>query len=501
MDILLVEPKSSTSYPPLGLMKIATYHILQGHNVKYVLGNDKTLRNQFWDHIYITTTFTYDLKQAVETIQFYSTNLFNFKNIQVGGIAATLMPEYIVENTGIRPHIGLLNCQDEFLKSISSNDKRFEYLSTCGYSIDVLPPDYGIFPQDNKYTKILDSSYFLYSTKGCPNKCAFCAVKKLEPNFVPYIPIKPRVEYIRDNFGPKNGLVFLDNNVVYSSCYNRIIDEIIELGFGRDSIFKYVANNRTISKKHFVDFNQGVDARKINEKKMKLMASIAIKPLRLAFDNINDRENYIAKMRMAIKFGVKDLSNYMLYNENDAPDDLYLRMLINTELKEEFPDIRIFSFPMRYSPVDKIDRKHIGEHWTERQVKAIQSILNATHGIVSHNPSFFYRAFGRTIDEYNQLLLMPYHYILNRDFFEKFYNGIQLWKAIYCQMSPSEHSDFLNIVGSRQHINTYSKLIRDLLTLYHDEGRHVIPKDQWANKRDHYSLIYKRLHAKYKINI
>lgn len=499
MEVLLVEPKSSTSYPPLGLMKIATYHNLQGHNVRYVLGNNKEFCAKFWDKIYITTTFTYDIKHAVDTIRFYSGNLFNFRNIQVGGISATLMPEYIKEKTGITPHVGLLNSKDDFLVSLSKTDKRFEYLTTCGHCIDALPPAYDIFPVDTKYSKILSSSYLLYSTKGCPNKCSFCAVKTLEPTFVPYIPIRPRVEYIRDNFGPKNGLIFLDNNIVHSNKFPEIIEEIRSLGFGKDSKFEYKSNGRTIKKQCFVDYNQGVDARKITESSMKLMASIAIKPLRLAFDSIKDKDIYTEKMRLAIRCGVYDLSNYMLYNHEDQPRDLYERMYINTRLKEEFSNIRIFSFPMRYSPVTKRDRKHVGKYWIERQIKAVQSILNATHGIVSHNPTFFYRAFGNTADEFIQISLMPYHYILNRDFFENHYQGIDLWKAIYNKMSAIEKNEFFQCLSDKELEINHSDIVYDLLTLYNDESRIVYPKSEWGNMKNKLTAQNSWLHEKYTL--
>lgn len=496
MNILLVEPKSSTIYPPLGLMKISTYHKLKNDDVTYVVGKDKSICDQFWDKIYITTVFTYDAKQAIDTIKFYSQNLFNFNNINIGGISASLMPKYFYNKTGIMPHIGLLNKKDSFLQELSNTDARFAYLKKCGYSIDVLPPDYSIFPENTKYQKILKECYILYSTKGCPNNCKFCAVKRLEPKYVDYIPLTPRIEFIKNEYGEKYGLVLLDNNVAASKCYDLIISEIIDLGFSKNDLFSYENNGRIIKKKKYVDFNQGVDARLMDEDKTQKMSSIAIRPLRLAFDNVKYEKIYANAVNLAIKFGIKDLSNYMLYNNDDSPKDLYKRMEINTRFKEKYPDIRIFSFPMRYSPIECRDRKHVGEFWLKRQIRAFQLILNATHGIVSHKQKYFNRAFGSSSEEFLELLIMPYQFIINRDLYE--YNipeSILLWRALYRNLGEDDKSDFLNKISQPVDCSNLSMInAKDILiSFYENEHANVTPKTEWETTASIFYKKYKKI--------
>lgn len=99
-------------------------------------------------------------------------------------------------------------------------------------------------------------------------------------------------------------------------------------------------------------------------------------------------------------------------------------MRINVKLNEEL-GIRIWSFPMRYQPTWLPDRSHVGEKWTRYQLRSMHSmqlILQATHGVVSGEPSFLKRAFGDTAEEFGDILMRPHHYIFNRDWYE-IYDG------------------------------------------------------------------------------
>src|SRR5208282_871562 len=168
-----------------------------------------------------------------------------------------------------------------------------------------------------------------------------------------------------------------------------------------------------------VDFNQGVDARILCKDRMYLreLSTICIRPLRIAFDHLGLKAPYETAIRYAHEFGLTELSNYMLYNFHDSPRDLFERMRLNVALNEEL-GIRIWSFPMRYQPTNLADRSHIGEKWTRYQLRSMQLILQATHGVVSGNPTFFKRAFGESGDDFESILLLPHHFIFNRDWYE-----------------------------------------------------------------------------------
>ena len=483
-EILLIEPNYKNKYPPLGLMKISTYHKLKGDRVTFFKGCSKELQEMRWDRIYITTLFSFYWKKTVETIKFYKRSVKKTKHFYVGGILATTMYQELINETGIIPIRGLL-------------DKKNSLNKKDNVIIDTLTPDYDIL-DSIEYKYPTSNSYISYMTRGCCNKCAFCAVPALEPNYIDYISLADRVTEINNKFGAKHNLLLMDNNVLASKHFDKIIDEIKQLGFEKGAKYKtpnllevnlnrlqrHYSDNVAINnikkllvdfpvtrlkekpqyeeflslvsdfgllddndnrygkrfltkfqqafpqlnkiyekyrnksyKSRYIDFNQGLDARKLTEDKMKRLSEINLKPLRIAFDDIKFKEIYMEKIRLAAKYGIKELSNYVLYNFNDTPEELYERLKINIELNKEL-GLNIFSFPMKYIPINAKDRTFIGEHWNRKFLRTVQVILNVTHGAVMPRADFFEKAFGKNIKEFNNLLLMPEDYIYYRYYAE-----------------------------------------------------------------------------------
>ena len=87
--ILLVEPAYKNKYPPMGLMKISTYHKMLGDEVTFVKGIDVDLALRAWDRIYITTLFTFDFDITVDTINHYKMFADYLDTVFVGGIMAS----------------------------------------------------------------------------------------------------------------------------------------------------------------------------------------------------------------------------------------------------------------------------------------------------------------------------------------------------------------------------------------------------------------------------
>jgi hypothetical protein len=251
-------------------------------------------------------------------------------------------------------------------------------------------------------------------------------------------------------------------------------------------------------KQRFVDFNQGTDARYVTDELMKLMSEIPIRPLRIAFDYWGIKDKYENAVRLAAKYGIKELSNYILYNFKDTPSELYKRIEINVLLSEEL-NIEIYSFPMKYIPLfgeEAKSRTYIGPKWNRKYIRAIQSILNVTKGIVASGRSFFEKAFGKSLEEFQEILYMPETYIIYRYYFE----GIGLtnqWRSLFRSLNDEQRAVVLPIIESNNFIdyehNTSDPLILALLKHYtvKRSGESEQIKDDVVRKlkRDYEKLI------------
>ena len=506
MRVLLVEPNYKNKYPPMGLMKISTYHKMLGDEVRFVKGVDPNVDAAVWDRIYITTLFTFDFSISAETILHYMRLVDDVSSLYVGGIMASLMPESIVEATGIdRSHI-LTGLFTDTSVVRDNND----------INVDQLPLDYDIL-EDVNYKYPAGDNYFAYTTRGCPNHCSFCAVPILEPNFHVTNNIVEQIRVIDQKYGPKQHLLLLDNNVLNTPNLESLVDDLCAAGFGRgakyvdpgtynivmmryhngdraefldkkmiayldkfkkrikspekldtflqivigaedaedyagymleheDELSPIVEKYRSKTPKaRYLDFNQGVDGRKINDDNMTQLARLAIKPLRIAFDDIKLKDTYCAAVRTAHRHGIKEISNYILFNYKDKPEDLYERLKINIELNREL-GIQIFSFPMKYSPINRTDRSYIGVNWTKKSIRAISAILQVTKGVVAAGSDFFYKAFGNTLEEYFELLAMPRELIMFRHHFEE--NGTTAtWKKLYQAMSDEQKKELMEFTS------------------------------------------------------
>lgn len=547
--ILLIEPNYKNKYPPMGIMKISTYYKRLKDEVTFFKGDlrelvlndtfdmlkEKLYANDnsiFWemykpqicqfikkgtvaslekvpgyktnkiitdlfkyyrsfffhkryfekefrkyDRVGITTLFTFYWDITIDTINFAKKLCKNENEVMIGGVMASILPHQIEAATGIMPHVGTLHTPGELDEG---NDM----------IIDLLPLDYSIL-EEIDYQYPASNAYYAYMTRGCINKCKFCAVPKIESKYEEFLPVSEQVKKAEKQYGPKRELLLLDNNVLASSRFNDIIDDIKKAGFTKGSTYiepnlyeiaiknlksgqndkgyikscvkqyrklitkhttehvqeiynllkekklleEHTATKKEIlatydvlspyfekfytnkPKKRYVDFNQGIDSRLITDENMAKLAEIPIRPVRIAFDHWELRDIYEKAVRIAVKHGHKDLSNYILYNFEDKPEELYFRLRMNVDLCEEL-NASIYSFPMKYHPIDDPqffkNRDYIGKYWNRKFIRAIQAVLNSTKGKIGKGREFFEEAFGQDVDEFKKILWMPEVFIIYR---------------------------------------------------------------------------------------
>ena len=401
-------------------IRTCTYYQNQyGERVEEYLDSvSSAICNAKWDRVYITTLFTYEWDKTIDLIKYAQTLVSDPSQVIVGGIAATLMPKELEEEAGIRPMRGLIE---------DSAQLGYE----PGVCIDSLIPDYSIL-EHIPYRYPAANGYFLTATRGCGNRCSFCAVQTLEPNYIDYIPLLPRIEAIRQLYGEKKNLYLLDNNVLKSSCFPQIIEDIKAAGFSLGATWLNPDSGKP--NKRFVDFNQGLDAKFLTEDHARQLGEIALDPAHIAFDHIDEKERFEKAVRLMDKYDIRNVSSYLLYNTKsfagkgerrgaDTPHDLYERMRtsynLNTEINgrrktEKNLQFDCFAFPMRFIPLKHKNRTFIGDNWTRKLLVGVRTMLQPSHGGVFSTPDYFRYMYGDSYEEFYEILLMPNEYVRHK---------------------------------------------------------------------------------------
>jgi hypothetical protein len=434
-----------------------------------------------YDKVCIATLFTFYWNKTIETIEFAKGLVKDYKkDILIGGVMASVLPKEIEEATGIKPIVGLLDKAgilddndiiiDELPLDYSLLDEiDYTYPESNGYygymtrgckrkcpfcAVPTIEPKYksyislknnieyinkhfgeqrNLLLLDNNVLASKDFSQIIDEIVGAG---FYKGAKYIEPNWLD-ITISNLKKSINNVAYTKKGYYLLQEMLKrlkgenQQFVYNKLDEfQLLKLETTtKENLLKiyplikdiYEKYRNKAPKNRYVDFNQGVDARYLTEEKVKLLSQIPIKPLRIAFDELRIEKQYVKAIELSAKYGIKNLSNYLLYNYKDKPEELYIRMKINVELCEKL-DVNIYSFPMKYIPIYgdvSKNREFIGKYWNKKFIRAIQAVLNSTKGKIGRGKSFFEKAFGKNIDEFYKILYMPEPFIIYRLHFEK----------------------------------------------------------------------------------
>lgn len=469
------------------------------------------LKHPKWDWIGVTTLFTFYWNITIETILFAKGLVKDVKNIMVGGVLASIQPKEIEEATGIKPHCGTLHTPykdidednpyviDELPLDYSILEEiDYEYVDgraffsyatrgcirKCPFcAVPILEPQFQPYLPlkdrieqtrrlygDQQNLLLMDNN--VLASKDLPaiiediRSCGFIpGAKYIEPN-----------QY---EIAIRNLRLGLNDRGYIRKCW-KLLKEINEMKRLSEEVRTHIYRLREengllypitctkealvrtykdfapyFEKKYanqkgrsrYIDFNQGVDARLFTKEIVSLLAQVPVRPLRIAFDDIKTEKAYTEALKMSVAYGIRDFSNYLLYNFKEEPVDLYHRMRINVDLCEEL-NVSIYSFPMKYHPIrdeHSHDRDYIGEHWNRKYIRAVQAILNATKGKIGRGVSFFEKAFGKNEAEFLELLIMPETFLLFRFFFEHL-GYTNEWREAMSQLSEKEKEEIMPII-------------------------------------------------------
>lgn len=514
-NILLVEPDYNNKYPPIGLMKIATYHRRRGDNVVFYKGKAPYHTIIKSDRVYITSLFTFYYDILVDTVRHYQ-DFLPAQIIYIGGILATIMHDKLQADVGLS-HVIPGQLTSSSLLGYNDN-----------VNIDELPIDYDIL-DDIKYKYPAANNFITYTTRGCPRKCSFCAVSILEPEFKYTNNLKEQITEDRRLYGDKRNILLMDNNILVAPTQKlkEICDTLVDLGFVKDlptfvadnpaKIFfrklekrlsekasiillvdefieyflKFITRikNQEVSERlldlapllqssirtqtllanksfiidivekyrskkllqRYVDFNQGIDARLLTEEKMKILSVLPIRPFRLAYDSSKCTKDYLKAFDIAYKYGVRHFSNYMLFNYDETPGDFWNRACRNVRLYNSYEGLHAFSFPMKLAPINMTDRSYIGKHWNKKYLSAMNVILNVTNGVIAREKDFFMRAYGKDIKEFHEILTMPNEFIKYRKLFEE--SGLtDAWRRELHALNRNERKVLLQYLSGEKGI-------------------------------------------------
>lgn len=299
-NVLLIEPNYHNKYPPIGLMKLATYHKMLGDNVVFCKGElkdflfknitdecvaklEKIDKSINWKSKYFiiqgyirkrNKSIIEELKISESKYELLIQNAlkyykdFYWKKIYLSEkkwdrICITSLFTFYWDITikTIQFSKDLVKNENEIwvggvmasvipeeikkitgIKNVHSGLlNKSGILDNNDIVIDELPLDYSILEEiEYKYPE--NNAYYGYTTRGCVRKCEFCAVPIIEPKFVEKVELTSKINGINKIYGEKRNLLLLDNNILASPSFSEIIDEIKANGF--DNKTKFIEPNQ-----------------------------------------------------------------------------------------------------------------------------------------------------------------------------------------------------------------------------------------------------------------
>lgn len=309
-SVFLLEPPWGRKYVPLGLAKLARRLRENGSEVRF----GRSFDGRPADLVLVSSLFTYDLPILSAEVQ-AARAMAPSSRVIVGGPAASLIPDELERVTGADLFLGVSAELDE--------------------SVPDLSIDWHVEGPWADYT-------WAFTTRGCPNRCPYCAVWRIETE----ARVIPGWE--RQLAVPRPHVMIGDNNLVsWGPSHLRAVAEVL----------------RREDKAICID--SGVDCKHVDEEVAEVLASIRYvdRGLRLAFDRLEEDAQLRAAFGRLKTAGASmdDVLVFVLFNFRDTPREAEYRMRTIVELGAR-------PYPQRFVPLRTTSREapHVGRHWTPR---------------------------------------------------------------------------------------------------------------------------------------
>jgi hypothetical protein len=178
-----------------------------------------------------------------------------------------------------------------------------------------------------------------YTSRGCPNKCSFCAVPKIEGDLVELDTWKPAP-------------VVCDNNI--TACSERHFEKVI------DSLLPFP----------MVDFNQGLDAALFTDFHAWHLSRLQSVKVRFAYDKKHKQTTVKQAIDLCRIHRITDIGIYCLIGYDDSPEIAKSRL-------DEIRLWKVLPFAMRYQPLDTtIKNSFVADTWTEGKLRKFTQYYN-----------------------------------------------------------------------------------------------------------------------------
>jgi len=397
MSVILLEPKTKSIAYNIALMKWARYYEEREEEYLYIRGmfDRKYFNNHIGftpDKIYMSCIFSFYSKLYEKTIDHYH-GLFPNAEMIIGGVFPSLNPDWFKKDKWSAGIFG-----EDWLHIHQGRHSDIEHL-VPKYNCKKIDHEY-IFGTDRQKEQVKRKAKVvpLYTSRGCVNKCGYCAVPKLEGNQVNFSTIRPHLEVIKKEMPDTKNIVLYDNNFTEQTNIKQIVKDINDFDYGVDIHGLHVEAFTPEFAKEMA--------------KLKIVSQSGVEAtsgvLRFSFDKMKYEPSVWKAMDILTKSEIKaEFFCYMLYNWIDSPEDFFKRLIVAHNIAHTYKKI-VFLFPQRYEPFMALEKgNHIGGKWDADILKGLRNMINWTHGFIGCSRHFSaFRWFGYDVDEFKERCLM-----------------------------------------------------------------------------------------------